>query len=102
MTSNSDKLLAGKGTEETLAVVDKDILIESNDLETEFTDKVSKTPDIHSESCFWASIVDKRLKKKEIKSSSMSWAWRIHQDQQRRTASGCFQTICEQMQREAG
>ena len=64
MTSNSDKLLAGKGTEETLAVVDKDILIESNDLETEFTAKVSKTPDIHSESCFWASIVDKRLKQK--------------------------------------
>ena len=64
MTSNSDKLLAGKGTEETLAVVDKDILIESNDLETEFTAKVSKTPDIHSESCFWANIVDKRLKKK--------------------------------------
>ena len=66
MTSNSDKLLAGKGTEETLAVVDKDILIESNDLETEFTAKVSKTPDIHSESCFWASIVDKRLKKKRL------------------------------------
>ena len=52
MASNSEELLGGDGIEGILAVIDNDILGESNDLETEFAATVTKIRDINSESYF--------------------------------------------------
>ena len=73
MASKSKELLAGDDIEGILAVIDSDILVESNDLETEFTATVFKIQDINSESCFLCQNCRKTYKtKKRIKSSSVN------------------------------
>ena len=52
MASKSEELLAGVETEEILAVIDNDMLVEPNDFVTEFAATVSKIQGINSQSCF--------------------------------------------------
>ena len=64
MASKSEELLAGDDIEGILAVIDNDIIAESNDLETELAATVSKIRDINSESCFLCQNCRKTYKTK--------------------------------------
>ena len=64
MASKSEELLAGDYIEGILAVINNDILVEPNDLETEFAATVSKIQEINSESCFLCQNCRKTYKTK--------------------------------------
>ena len=52
MASKSRQLLAGDDIEGILTVIYNDIVVEPNNLETEFATTVFKIQDINSASCF--------------------------------------------------
>ena len=64
MASKNEEFLAGADIEGILAVIDSDMLAESNDLETELAATVSKIQDINSESCFLCQNCRKTYKTK--------------------------------------
>ena len=91
MTSNKEEVLAGDDIGGNLAVIDSNILTESNDLESEvaWQQQFQNTGDSFK-NFYCAKIAEKHINKKGIKSSSISCKWRVHKDLRRETATACF------------